>query len=142
MPKNIFTPRKLTTEEPPDRCELCPLIGRIPDEERKRGERRGYCCLGVFEAETDAEGNAVLDENGVQQMTFPKLTSKGIKTSFKDTRKSGHLLHRPCDHIWQAWLTLPGRMFAIPTDIYLRYRLPYEREQQVKNYPKFKFKKR
>lgn len=141
MPKQIYTPRHLTTEQPPDRCELCPLIGRIPDDERQRGERRGYYCLGIFEAETDAEGKPVLDERGVQQMTFPKLTSKGIKASYAKTKESGHLLHRPCDNIWDAWMTLPGRLFAMPTDTYIKYRLPYEREQQIKNYPKFKFRK-
>jgi hypothetical protein len=29
----------------------------------------------------------------------------------------------------------------MPTDTYTKYRLPYEMEQQVKNQPKFKFRK-
>lgn len=141
MPKNVYTPRRLTTDSPPDCCELCPLIGKIPDDERRTGERKGYYCLGIFEAETDEDGKPVLDQNGVQQLTFPRLTSKGIRTSASRSREGGHLLHRPCDAIWDAWMTLPGRLFAMPTDTYIKYRLPYEREQQVKNYPKFKFKK-
>lgn len=136
-----FTPRLLNTEHPPDRCELCPLIGKIPDDERQGGERKGYYCLGIFDAETDSDDNPVFDENGVQRMTFPKLTSKGIKASFAENRKKGHLLHRPCDFIWEAWRTLPNHRFAMPTEIYTKYRLPYEQEQQLKNYPKFKFRK-
>lgn len=142
MPKKLFIPRRLAGDEAPDRCELCPLIGRVPDEERTPGERRGYYCLGIYEAETDAEGHPVLDADGAQRMGFPKLTSKGIKTSFEKTRESGHLLHRPCDHIWPSWATLPGRLYPMPADIYTRYRLPYEHEQQVKNLPTFKFRRK
>ncbi len=142
MPKKLFVPRRLTTEQPPDRCELCPLLGKIPDNERRQGERKGYYCLGVYEADIDDDGNAVLDDDGVQQLTFPQLSSKGISVSFADTRRKGHLLHRPCDFLWDAWRMLPDHLFAMPADVYLKYRVPYEREQQLKNYPKFKFKRR
>jgi len=140
MPKKLFIPRYLQSDSPPDRCELCPLIGKIPDDERQAGKRQGYYCLGIYQAETDADGHPITDDEGVQQISFPKLTSKGIKASFAANRESGHLLHRPCDHIWPAWATMPGRVFPMPADTYIKYRLPYEREQQIKNYPKIKFK--
>ena len=38
MPKTYYTPRKLPPEQP-DRCELCPLVGIIPDDERRKGVR-------------------------------------------------------------------------------------------------------
>ena len=54
MPKILYIPRKLPLEQP-DRCELCPLIGVIPKEERESGKRERYYCLGVFDAETEAK---------------------------------------------------------------------------------------
>ena len=45
MPKTYYTPRKLPPEQP-DRCELCPLVGIIPDDERRKGVRERYYCLG------------------------------------------------------------------------------------------------
>ena len=33
MPKKLFTPIQLPKEQP-DKCENCPLIGKIPEEER------------------------------------------------------------------------------------------------------------
>lgn len=133
MPKKTYIPRELA-EMPPDRCELCPLLGKIPADERRSGERKGYYCLGVMEADEDDEG--------WQVVTFPRLTSKGIRVSFDDTRASGHLLHRPCDGLWDAWITLPGRLFPMLTETYIRYRMPFEQEQQVRNYPTFKFRQR
>ena len=61
MPKDIFTPRQLPREQP-DRCELCPLLGLIPKDERRKGKRERYFCLGIYEAETDEMGDPVLDE--------------------------------------------------------------------------------
>jgi hypothetical protein len=43
--------------------------------------------------------------------------------------------------MWDAWMTLPGKLMGIPTDVYKKYRLPYEHEQMVKAMPKFKFRK-
>ena len=140
MPKTYYTPRKLPPEQP-DRCELCPLVGLIPENERREGVRERYYCLGVFDALTDDEGKPVLDENGQQKLSLPRLKSKGITVSAKAVKKGGHLLHRPCDFLWEAWMTLPGRLFGMPTDTYTNYRLPYEYEQQVKNQPKFRFRK-
>ena len=56
MPKTYYTPRKLPPEQP-DRCELCPLVGIIPDDERRKGVRERYYCLGIFDALTDDNGH-------------------------------------------------------------------------------------
>lgn len=141
MPKKIYTFRQLPREKP-DRCELCPLVGIIPENERRKGKRERYYCLGIFEAETDEQGEPVLDENGVQQMTFPRLSSKGITVSFKHWREKGHLWHRPCDYTWDSWMTLEGRVFPLPTDVHNTYRLPFEREQMIKRMPKLPFRQR
>lgn len=136
-----YTPRQLPREQP-DRCELCPLVGIIPKDERREGKREGYFCLGIYEAEVDELGEPVLDENGVQQLSFPRLPSKRINVSAKKVKAGGHLLHRPCDYTWDSWMTLPGRVFGMPTDVYNAYRVPFEREQMIKNLPKFKFRRR
>lgn len=141
MPRNIYTPRQLPKEQP-DRCELCPLVGIIPKCERRAGKRERYFCLGIYEGETDADGDPVLDADGIQRMSFPRLSSKGIAVSAKAVQSGGHLWHRPCDYTWDSWMTLPGRIFGMPTDIYNTYRLPYEKEQMVKHMPKFKFRNR
>ena len=141
MPKDLYTPRQLPREKP-DRCELCPLVGIIPKEERRAGKRERYFCLGIFEGEVDEQGDPVLDDNGVQQMSFPRLSSKGIKVSASDVKQGGHLWHRPCDYTWESWMTLPGRVFWMPTDVYNAYRSPFEKEQMIKNMPKFNFRRR
>lgn len=140
MPKLHYTPRKLPTHQP-DRCELCPLVGIIPQSERREGVRERYYCLGIFEALTDENGHPILDEHGDQKLSFPRLKSKGITVSAKAVQKGGHKLHRPCDLLWAAWMTLPGRLFGMPMNTYTKYRLPYEHEQQTKHQPKFKFRK-
>ena len=141
MPRDIYTPRQLPQEQP-DRCELCPLVGIIPKDQRHQGKRERYYCLGIFEADTDSDGLPVLDENGMQRLSFPRLSSKGITVSARKVREGGHLLHRPCDYIWSSWMQLPGRMFAMPTDVYNAYRTPFEKEQMIKNMPKFNFRQR
>lgn len=139
MPRDIFTPRQLPREQP-DRCELCPLVGIIPKEERRKGKRERYFCLGIYEAETDEHGEPVFDENGVQQMSFPRLSSKGIMVSAKAVKEGGHLWHRPCDYRWASWMTLPGRVFGMPTNVFNAYRIPFEKEQMIKNMPKLPFR--
>lgn len=141
MPRKIFIPRQLPSEQP-DRCELCPLVGIIPKAERRKGKRERYFCLGIFEAETDENGEPLYDEHGVQKMSFPRLSSKGIAVSFRQWRAKGHLWHRPCDYVWPSWMTLPGRVFGMPTDVYNAYRIPYEKEQMIKHLPKFKFRRK
>ena len=90
MPKTYYTPRKLPPEQP-DRCELCPLVGIIPDDERRKGVRERYYCLGIFDALTDDNGHPVLDELGQQRLSFPRLKSKGITVSAKKVKEGGHL---------------------------------------------------
>ena len=141
MPKDIYTPRQLPREKP-DRCELCPLVGIIPKDERRPGKRERYFCLGIYQAETDANGEPVLDEKGIQKMSFPRITSKGISVSAKAVKEGGHLWHRACDYTWDSWMTLPGQVFGMPTDVYKTYRMPFEKEQMIKNMPKFNFRKR
>lgn len=120
MPKKVFVPIRIPQEQP-DRCELCPLIGKIPDEEREAGVREGYFCLGRF--------------------PYPRLKSKGIKLSKAEYRRKKRVLHRPCDKLWDVWVTLPKRNFAMCTEAYKKYRMEFEREQQLKYYPSFHFKK-
>jgi hypothetical protein len=140
MPKNIYTPRKLPPEQP-DCCGRCPLVGIIPPDERRTGVRERYYCLGIYGPEFDENDEPILDENGQQRVGFPRIKSKGINNSAKAWKAKGHLLHRPCDNMWDAWMTLPGKLMGIPTDVYKKYRLPYEHEQMVKAMPKFKFRK-
>ena len=124
MPKKLFTPMKLPVNKP-DCCADCPLIGLIPMSERVKGVRQGYCCLGIFSPEG-----------------FPKLTSKGIHSSAKAYKAMGRKLHFHCDRLWDAWMTLPGKLFGIPTEVYTAYRLPYEQDQMRKKCPQFNFRKR
>lgn len=140
MPPIKYTPRQLPPHQP-DRCELCPLVGVIPKELRREGKRERYWCLGIYEAEVDEQGNHVLDENGVQQMSFPRLSSRAVtNVSAKAVKEGGHLHHRPCDYTWESWMALPGRVFGLPTEVYNAYRLPFEKEQMIKNMPKLPFR--
>jgi hypothetical protein len=140
MPKKVYTPRQLPPEQP-DCCERCPLVGIIPKEERRSGVRERYYCLGIYGPEFDENGNPVTDENGCQLIGFPRIKTKGIRNSAKAWKAKGHLLHRPCDNIWDAWMTLPGKLLGIPTDTYIKYRIPFEQEQMTKNMPRFPFRK-
>ena len=141
MPPIKYTPRQLPPHQP-DRCELCPLVGVIPKELRREGKRERYWCLGIYEAEVDEQGNPVLDENGVQQMSFPRLSSRAVtNVSAKAVKEGGHLHHRPCDYTWESWMDcLPGHVFCMPMMVYNAYRLPFEKEQMIKNMPKLPFR--
>lgn len=141
MPRQFFIPRQLPKDQP-DRCELCPLVGIIPKDERLKGVRERYYCLGVFQAQIDEHGHPLLDEHGDQRLSFERLKSKGITVSASAVQRNGHRLHRPCDSLWDAWMTLPGRLFGMLATTYTKYRLPFEQEQQIKMYPKFKFRTR
>jgi hypothetical protein len=139
MPKQVFIPRQLPPKKP-DRCELCPLIGLIPKEDRERGKREKYYCLGIFEPLVDEEGNPILDDKGCQRFGFPRLSTRASNNcSASDRKVKGHLLHRPCDNMWAAWMRLQGRKFPMLTETYNTYRLPFEAEQQQKQQPKFAF---
>lgn len=108
MPKKIFIATQLAPEQY-DRCSDCPLVGLIPEGERREGVRKKYVCLGTMKA----------------------LTSKGIwlKASSRDAK---HPLHRPCDSKWPAWMTLKGRIYNLAITLYTKYRMPYEQTMQPK----------
>ena len=133
MPKTFKTCH--LADEQYDRCELCPLCGLIPKEQREKGKRQKYCCLGIYEDEKDEHGRPVLDENGMQKTFFPRLSSKGIRVSAKTVKEGGHHWDKPCDDTWDSWMTIPGHTFGIPPEVYLTYRLPFEQEQMLKNMP-------
>ena len=89
---------------------------------------------------TDDEGNPILDERGCQRFGFPRLsTREANNVSASQRKEKGHLLHRPCDNMWAAWMRLQGRKFPMLTETYNTYRLPFEAEQQQKQQPKFAF---
>ena len=73
MPKKLFTPIQLPTEQPAC-CAVCPLLGIIPKEERPKGTKETHVCLGTRDA----------------------IAGRGI-TSQHDRHK------RFCDNIWDAW---------------------------------------
>ena len=117
-----------------------PLIGLIPKEDRERGKREKYYCLGIYEPLTDDDGDPILDERGCQRFGFPRLsTREANNVSASQRKEKGHLLHRPCDNMWAAWMRLQGRKFPMLTETYNTYRLPFEAEQQQKQQPKFAF---
>lgn len=106
-----FIKIKLKTQEQPDCCSRCPLIGIVPEEFRQRGTRQSYCCLGVYPHEA--------------------LTSKGIDVRASDRLKTGHKLHRPCDDLWDIWWQEPDHCVKISKDSYRYCRMPYENRQQL-----------
>ena len=139
MPKKTYIPRQLPPKKP-DRCELCPLIGLIPKEDRVKGKRERYYCLGCPKPETDENDVPILNEDGTTKWTFARLSTREVlNVSAADRKQKGHLLHRPCDYIWAAWMRLERRHFPMVVDTYNRYRLPFEAEQQQKQQPKFSF---
>jgi len=141
MPKKIYTLIQLPREQP-DKCKFCPLVGIIPDDERRSGMRERYYCLGVYDTMKDDDGNPILDEDGNEQMNFPRLKTKRIDVSARKVKEGGHLLHRPCDLRWQGWMTLQDRQFGMPVNVFIKYRQPYELEQMIKNQPKFNFRRK
>ena len=135
--KAYYIPRKLTQTKP-DKCRNCPLVGLIPKKERRRGLREKYLCLGVFEPVKDANGFPILDDNGEEILDFPRIKSKRINVSWKTRKESGHLYHRPCDYIYKLWAQRGYR--SMRSDIYMKYRLPFEEEKMKEEQPTFKFK--
>lgn len=116
MPKAIFTQIQLPPEQP-DKCQRCPLLGLRPKDELEKGKRESYCCLGYF-----ADGG------------FPPLTSKGIHSSAQAYKRMGRRLHRPCDDLWETWMTLDGHKLSITNEAWRERRRPYELEQEKKHY--------
>lgn len=107
MPKRNITLMQLPMEQP-DCCASCPLVGIIPKEQRPRNSKESHVCLGTCEA----------------------LSGRGIHVRASE-RDTSHKLHRPCDHVWEAWMNLPGRKLGINSNFYLTYRLPYEQSSQM-----------
>ena len=100
----------------PDCCKECPLVGIIPESERKKGVRQSYCCLGTYPHEA--------------------LTSKSIEVRASVKKGTGHLHHRPCDDRWDEWMKLPQRIIGMSPESYRLCRLPFENRAQLA----FKFK--
>lgn len=100
-PKNK-TPVQLPIAQP-DCCAECPLCGLIPKEERPFGSKETHLCLGTWHA----------------------LNARFIR-SRASAKDSHHPLRRWCDATWEAWITLPERMFILRDMDYTRYRVPYE----------------
>ena len=109
MPPKAIIPIEIKMEQP-DCCAKCPLIGLIPKEQRQKGLRQSYVCLGVL---------------------GEPLASKGIWASASAYKAKKKKLHRPCDTRWEAWTQLPGRKFGMSYAHYLQYRLPYEQRNQL-----------
>ena len=139
MPKKIFIPRQLPAKKP-DRCELCPLIGLIPKDDREKGKRERFYCLGIYGPLKDDDTKPILNDDGTTKFGFARLsTREALNVSASDRKEKGHLLHRPCDHIWAAWMRLDRRRFPMLAETYNRYRIPFEAELQQKQQPKFTF---
>ena len=113
MPKHNTTPIQLPAEQP-DCCALCPLVGIIPKELRKKGSKETYCCLGTMEA---------LSQRGIY-----------VRASEKDSR---HPWHRPCDSTWKAWMLYPKRTIYVGNVAYIQCRMPFIQTRQLT----FKFHK-
>lgn len=107
MPKRLHYMVTLPMEKP-DCCAECPLVGIIPKNERPHGSKETHVCLGTHEA----------------------LSGRGIKVRASE-KDSHHPLRRPCDGRWRMWATLPGRQYAVRTEYYQIYRLPYEQGLQM-----------
>ena len=94
--------------EQPDCCAICPLLGIIPKEERPFGSKETHVCIARQEA----------------------ISGRGIQVR-KSQRDSHHPLKRPCDEFWELWTTAPGMVYPMKNEFYMRYRLPYESQQQM-----------
>lgn len=116
MPKTPYKQVELPPKQP-DQCKRCPLLGLRPKEELERGKRESFCCLGYF-----ADGG------------FPTISSKGIKSSAAAYKAKKQKLHRPCDDVWDMWMTLDGRRLSITRDAWLERRRPYELEMERRHY--------
>ena len=108
MPAKPFKDVKLPPEQP-DCCNDCPLLGLIPQHERKFGSQETLVCLGTRHA----------------------LNARICRSRASD-HDTKHPLHRPCDEDWERWHEDPyfGQLPVRKIDI-SRYRDPWERSQQL-----------
>ena len=107
MPKKLFVMVKLPPAQP-DRCLDCPLLGLIPEEERKHNSKKTHVCIRLMKA----------------------LARRKVKIRASDETRTKKLI-RPCDKIFAAWLELPKREIGVPVASYNRYRVPLESLQQL-----------
>ena len=107
MPKKLFVMVKLPPAQP-DRCLDCPLLGLIPEEERKHNSKKTHVCIRLMKA----------------------LARRKVKIRASDETRTKKLV-RPCDKIFAAWLELPKREIGVPVASYNRYRVPLESLQQL-----------
>lgn len=108
MPAKPFKDVKLPPEQP-DCCNDCPLLGLIPQHERKFGSQETLVCLGTRHA----------------------LNARICRSRASD-HDTKHPLHRPCDEDWDRWHEDPyfGQLPVRKIDL-SRYRDPWERSQQL-----------
>ena len=108
MPRKIYEKVKLPSQQP-DMCELCPLLGRIPPEEREPGSQETLVCLGTGDA-----------------------MNTRIARSRASKHDSKHPLKRWCDKLWERWQMEPlyGNLPVRIVDL-CRYRDPYIRSRQL-----------
>ncbi len=108
MPAKPFKDVKLPPEQP-DCCNDCPLLGLIPQHERKFGSQETLVCLGTRHA----------------------LNARICRSRASD-HDTKHPLHRPCDEDWERWHEDPyfGQLPVRKIDL-SRYRDPWERSQQL-----------
>ena len=107
MPKKLFVMVKLPPAQP-DRCLDCPLLGLIPEEERKHNSKKTHVCIGRMTA----------------------LARRKVKIRASDDKRAKKLI-RPCDKVFAAWLELPKRELGVPIVNYNKYRIPLEAIQQL-----------
>lgn len=107
MPKRLFVLQQLPPLKP-DRCVDCPLLGIIPEAQRKKGSKKTMVCLGTMKA----------------------ISKESTRISERERAGTKHIHHRPCDNKYSAWLTLPGSKFGISTEAYKDCRIPYEQQQE------------
>ena len=110
-PKGL-TPVKLGIAQP-DSCFECPLCGLIPKGYigRPKGSKKTHVCLGTMEA----------------------ISARGVKITASSKKDDPyHKLKRPCDTKWDAWIKLDDQYFMLTDEQYILYRLPFERNRQLK----------
>lgn len=89
------------SQQQPDCCFDCPLLGKIPDAQCD-GKWTHVCC---------ATGEA--------------MTGRGIKVR-ASKRDAKHPWHRSCDGIWKSWWEAnPHHTFMIPLDRFIAWRQPF-----------------
>ena len=104
------------SQEQPDRCDQCPLLGLIPEGQRQ-GKWTHVCCA-----------------------TGDPLTRVGIRINARERKVKDpkHPWSRGCDALWADWWHAnPHHTYRIPIDRYIAWRQPYEHSLGLRiNFPK------